>query len=204
MRWLPLGGVLATLVIAFLWRPWLHQRRYDSSGILLFRTGGAAQRVRDACAVALFVLLLAQSLVAALAPESLSLAQADRRAPAVARLALGAVLMLAGLLILVAAQLELGGSWRIGIDESARPGLVTSGLYACSRNPIFLALLMIVAGYMLLIPTLLSAALLTGAWVGTRWQIAAEEVYLLRTYGGRYRVYARRVGRFLPGIGKLA
>ena len=204
MRWLPLGGVLATLAIVFLWRPWLQRRRYGSAGILLFRTGGTAQRVRDAFAVALFVLLLAQSLLAALAPESLPLAQADRRAQATARLALGVLLMLAGLVVLVAAQLELGASWRIGIDQSARPGLVTSGLYACSRNPIFLALLMIVAGYMLLIPTVLSAALLAGAWVGTHWQIAAEEVYLLRTYGGRYRVYARRVGRLVPGIGRLA
>jgi protein-S-isoprenylcysteine O-methyltransferase Ste14 len=204
MRWLPLGGVLATLVIAFLWRPWLQRRRYGSSGILLFRTGGAAQRVRDACAVALFVLLLAQALIAALAPDSLPLAQADRRAHATARLALGGLLMLAGLVLLVAAQLELGASWRIGIDERARPRLVTSGLYALTRNPIFLALLVIVAGYTLLIPTLLSAALLAGAWVGTRLQIAAEEAYLLRTYGGQYRAYARRVGRFLPGIGKLA
>ncbi len=204
MRWLPLGGVLATLAIAFLWRPWLQWRRYGSHGILLFRAGGAAQRVRDAFAVALFVLLLAQSLVAALAPESLPLAQADRRAQAAARLGLGALLMLAGLALLAAAQLELGASWRIGIDESARPGLVTSGLYALTRNPIFLALLVIIAGYVLLIPTLLSAAMFAGACVGTRRQIAAEEAYLLRTYGGQYRAYARRVGGLVPGIGKLA
>jgi hypothetical protein len=71
MRWLPLGGVLATLAIAFLWRPWLQRRRYGAPGILLFRSG-----------------------VAALAPESLPLAQADRRAHATARLGLGTVLML--------------------------------------------------------------------------------------------------------------
>ena len=204
MRWLPLGGVLATLAIVFLWRPWLQSRRYGSHGILLFRRGGAAQRVRDAFAVALFVLLLAQSLAAAFAPESLPLAQADRRAHAAVRPGLGALLMLAGLVLLVAAQLELGASWRLGIDERARPGLVTSGLYAFSRNPIFLALLVIVAGYMLLIPTLLSSALLAGTYVGTRLQIAAEEAYLLRTYGGQYRAYARNVGRLVPGIGKLA
>ncbi|HET7364788.1 MAG TPA: isoprenylcysteine carboxylmethyltransferase family protein [Burkholderiales bacterium] len=204
MRWLPLGGVLATLAIAFLWRPWLQRRRYGGHGILLFRAGGSAQRVRDALAVALFVLLLAQSLAAALAPESLPLAQADRRAQAALRLGLGALLMLGGLVLLVAAQLELGASWRIGIDESARPGLVTSGLYAHSRNPIFLALLIIIAGYMLLIPTVLSAALLAGAYVGTRLQIAAEEAYLVRSYGDAYRVYARNVGRLVPGIGRPA
>ncbi|TMH41086.1 MAG: isoprenylcysteine carboxylmethyltransferase family protein [Betaproteobacteria bacterium] len=201
-RFLPLAGVLATLVVAFGWRPWLQRRRYGAYGILLFRASGPAQHLRDAFAVALFALLLAQSLVAALAPESLLLAQADRRAPAGLRLGLGALLMLTGLVLLVTAQLELGASWRIGIDEAAKPGLVTSGLYGRSRNPIFLALLIIVAGYTLLIPTLLSLALLAGAYVGTRLQIAAEEAYLSRTYGAQYRTYAQRVGRLVPGIGK--
>jgi protein-S-isoprenylcysteine O-methyltransferase Ste14 len=204
MRWLPFAGVLTLLAIAFLWRPWLQRRRHGSRGILLFSTGGPAQHLRDAFAVALFALLLAQSLVAALAPESLPLAQADRRAAAGVRHVAGAALMAGGIALLVAAQLELGASWRIGIDETARPGLVTSGVYALSRNPIFLALLVIVAGYMLLIPTFLSAALLGGAYIGTRLQIAAEEAYLVRTYGEQYRAYARRVGRLLPGIGKLA
>jgi protein-S-isoprenylcysteine O-methyltransferase Ste14 len=30
-----------------------------------------------------------------------------------------------------------------------------------------------------------------------------EEPYLLRTHGERYAAYAARVGRFLPGIGRL-
>src|SRR5207248_2178872 len=90
MRWVPLAGVLATLAIVFLWRPWLQRRRYGTHGILLLRAGGPAQHLRDGFAMALFALLLAQSLAAALAPESLPLAQADRRAPAALRHALGA------------------------------------------------------------------------------------------------------------------
>jgi len=31
----------------------------------------------------------------------------------------------------------MGLSWRIGIDEKNRSGLVTQGLFALSRNPIF-------------------------------------------------------------------
>jgi protein-S-isoprenylcysteine O-methyltransferase Ste14 len=30
-----------------------------------------------------------------------------------------------------------------------------------------------------------------------------EEAYLMRTYGDAYSEYARQVGRFMPGIGKL-
>jgi len=203
MRFVPLAGALATIAIAFLWRPWLQRRRYGSSGILLFRSAGFGQRLRDAAAALLFLLLLGQALFAAFAPESLPLAQADRRSTAMLRNALGCALIGGGLVLLVSAQLQLGPAWRIGIDDAAKPGLVTSGLYGVSRNPIFLALLIIVAGYMLLLPTLLSVALLAGAYIGTRQQIAAEETYLLRSYGEAYRAYARRVGRLLPGIGKL-
>jgi protein-S-isoprenylcysteine O-methyltransferase Ste14 len=31
-----------------------------------------------------------------------------------------------------------------------------------------------------------------------------EEPYLMRTHGRRYLAYASRVGRFVPGLGKLA
>jgi len=100
-------------------------------------------------------------------------------------------------------MLDLGASWRIGIEERARPGLITGGLYRFSRNPIFLALIAVLAGYTLLLPTMLSALILVGACIAIRQQIAEEESYLLRAYGEQYREYARRVGRLLPGIGKL-
>jgi protein-S-isoprenylcysteine O-methyltransferase Ste14 len=33
--------------------------------------------------------------------------------------------------------------------------------------------------------------------------VLVEEPYLLRSHGGRYASYASRVGRFVPGFGKL-
>jgi protein-S-isoprenylcysteine O-methyltransferase Ste14 len=201
-RYLPLVGVLLLVAIVFVWRPWLQRRRHGTWGILLFKSGGPAQKARDSMAVVLFALLIGQALAAAARPEMLPLAQADWRSPPGIRHVLGAVLLFGGLLLLVAAQLNLGASWRIGIDEGAKPGLITGGLYAFCRNPIFLALLVILAGYTLLLPTFLSAAMLAGAYVAIRQQIAEEESYLVRTYGEPYREYARRVGRLLPGIGK--
>ena len=191
------------VAIVFLWRPWLQHRRHGSSGILLFRSGGRAQKARDGLAVVLLVLLLGQAIVAAGWPEALPLSQADRRSAPGIRHGMGAVLLFGGLLLLVAGQLNLGASWRIGIEEGAKPGLITGGLYRFCRNPIFLALLVILAGYTLLLPTLLSAVMLAGAYLAIRQQIAAEETYLSRAYGEDYRDYARRVGRLLPGIGKL-
>jgi protein-S-isoprenylcysteine O-methyltransferase Ste14 len=194
-RYLPLIGIVLFVTLTFCWRSWLQRRRYGTSGIVLFRRGSRAQIVRDVLLVIGFSLFIGQAVVAAAWPESLS--------PMVRNIwlqAAGAVLMFAGLVLLVTAQLQLGASWRIGIDESARPGLVTGGLYRLCRNPIYLAILVTFTGYALLLPTLLSFLLLLGVFIGVRQQTLAEEAYLLRTYGDVYRDYARRVGRFLPGL----
>jgi protein-S-isoprenylcysteine O-methyltransferase Ste14 len=185
---LPLIGVVLLVAIVF-WRRSLHKRRFGACGIWLFR--------------ALVVLTFAQAVVATGWPEALPLSQADRESTSAIRHAAGAVLLFVAFGLLVIAQLHLGASWRDGIEEGARPGLVTGGLYRYSRNPIFLALLVFLAGYTLLLPTLLSALMLAGAYVGVRQQIAAEEAYLARAYGAEYREYARRVGRLVPGLGKL-
>ena len=202
MRYVPLLGIVAFLLLAFVWRPWLQARRYGTSGIVLFRSRRRRHLVGDSLAVVWLALLLGQAVVVVAWPDWLA-RHALWSEPSHNGLSLtGATLMLAGLVLMVAAQLGLGASWRIGIEEGARPGLVTDGLYRYSRNPIFLAFLILLVGYALLIPTLLSLALVAGTYLGVRRQIAAEEEYLERTYGEAYRDYARRVGRFMPGIGK--
>jgi protein-S-isoprenylcysteine O-methyltransferase Ste14 len=198
----PLAGVLLLVAVACVWRPWLQRRRYGASGVLLFRSGNAAQKLRDGLGLLVFALLLGQAIVAAAWPEALPLSQADRRSAAGVRHVAGAVLLFGGLVLLVAAQLNLGESWRVGIDEAAQPGLITHGLYRFCRNPVFLAMLVIIAGYTLLLPTLVSFGILVGASLAIRQQALAEEAYLERAYGVECRRYARRVGRFLPGVGK--
>jgi protein-S-isoprenylcysteine O-methyltransferase Ste14 len=199
-RFVPLVGILLLFAIAGFWRPWLQRRRTGRSGVFLFRTGSLAHKVRDAGAVVLFTLLLAHAVVAVVRPDKLSPLVTGPAAEVLS--AAGAVLMLGGLVLLVTAQLHLGASWRIGIDERARPGLVTGGLYGRSRNPIFLGLILFVTGYALLLPTPLSLLAFAAFSIGVRQQVSAEEEYLARTYGDAYRNYARRVGRFVPGIGK--
>src|SRR5207247_2664513 len=105
--------------------------------------------------------------------------------------------------LIVVAHLELGASWRIGIEQGARPGLVTSGVYRFCRNPIFFAILIVLTGYTLLLPTRLSLVLLVSAFVGMRLQVLTEEAYLSNAYGPTYLETARGSGRLLPGIGRL-
>jgi protein-S-isoprenylcysteine O-methyltransferase Ste14 len=202
-RYLPLAGMVLIVVIGGGVRPWLQRRRYGTFGVLLFRSGRRSQDLRDAGLVALVALLMAQAFAAASSRHAPGLSadwpDAVRSVLPVA----GAMLMLVGVAFFAVAQLNLGASWRIGIKEGEAPGLVTSGLYRICRHPIYLGLLAAVAGYTALLPTPLSLGLLAAAYVGARMQAAAEEAHLARTYGAAYRDYARGVGRFLPGIGRL-
>ena len=190
--WVPLIGIAVFFAVGLWWRPWLHQRRYGSSGLFMFRSGRRSQDVRDACALVMVVALLVQ---AAVSPALVVRPPAWR--------VLGLLLLLGGNILLVVGQLTLGASWRVGIEEGAKPGLVTAGIYGWTRNPIFLAFLAAVAGYAVLLPTPLSFALWAVFYAGVRAQIRSEEAYLLRTYGEAFRAYARRVGRLVPGIGRI-
>jgi len=200
---LPLIAVLAFYGLGFGWRAWVQLRRYGSSGIVLFRSGRPGQHLREALFVVLAVALLAEAALAAVAPRRLpGLVPLAPATVAVLR-ATGTVMVLAATALMLAAQLDLGASWRVGIDEGARPGLVTGGLYRYSRNPIYVAMLTALLGFALLLPSWISLGLLVGAGLGIRRHVRDEEAYLARTYGEEYRRYAARVGRFVPGVGRL-
>ena len=66
--------------------------------------------------------------------------------------ALGALIVVAGICGALLAQLAMGDSWRVGVDESETTELVTTGLFAWVRNPIFSFVLLSLAGLLLLVP----------------------------------------------------
>ena len=200
---LPLIAVLVFYGLGFGWRTWVQLRRYGSSGIVLFRSGRPGQHLREALFVVLAGVLLAEAALAAVAPRWLPGLVPLAPATAAVLRATGAVMVLGATALMLAAQLDLGASWRVGIDEGARPGLVTGGLYRYSRNPIYVAMLTALLGFALLLPSWISLGLLIGAGLGIRRHVRDEEAYLARTYGEEYRRYAARVGRFVPGVGRL-
>jgi protein-S-isoprenylcysteine O-methyltransferase Ste14 len=102
------------------------------------------------------------------------------------------------------AQMAMGASWRIGVDESERTELVTDGVFALCRNPIYTFMVVAWVGFALLVPTWLSLASIPAAIVAFEVQVRlVEEPFLLRAHGDPYRAWASRIGRFLPGIGRL-
>ncbi len=80
------------------------------------------ENLRDGLALALFARLVGQAIVWARSLQTLRPWGAEHSARVIWQ-ASGAGLLLVGLAPLVTAQLQLGASWRIGLDESAGPGL---------------------------------------------------------------------------------
>jgi protein-S-isoprenylcysteine O-methyltransferase Ste14 len=118
--------------------------------------------------------------------------------------AIGFVLAGVGIVGTFAAQMAMGSSWRIGVDPEERTELVTGGVFALCRNPIYSFMVIAWVGFALLVPTWLSAASIPVGIVAFEVQVRlVEEPHLLRTHGEPYRAWASRVGRFVPGLGRL-
>jgi protein-S-isoprenylcysteine O-methyltransferase Ste14 len=115
------------------------------------------------------------------------------------RLAPGAGMFccLAGLVLLSLSLVSFGKSFRVGIDQGQPNKLVTTGIFAMSRNPIYVAFWFVLAGQFLLFPNVLLLIYLAAAtWLLHR-QVMREEEFMERHYGQEYSDYRQRVRRYL-------
>jgi protein-S-isoprenylcysteine O-methyltransferase Ste14 len=110
---------------------------------------------------------------------------------------LGAILLVVTLVWVVIAQANMGQSWRIGIDQKVASNLITSGLFARSRNPIFLGMRINMLGLFFILPNAATLALLVASEILMAVQVRLEEAHLRGTIGPLYFAYCARVPRWL-------
>ena len=109
----------------------------------------------------------------------------------------GVALITLGLLLLTVSYVSFGDSWRVGFDVR-RPGvLVTTGIFALSRNPIYVFLDLWFVGIFLINGTLIFLIMALLAIAFLHWQILQEEEFLLQLYGQPYRSYCVQTGRYI-------
>jgi protein-S-isoprenylcysteine O-methyltransferase Ste14 len=189
---------LVYFLITLVLRAALHARRTGHSGLLLMRArAGSTQwwgELAESVAIALGVA------AAVLADDLEPLEALDTGAGHVA----GVVVYSAGVAGVALSQEAMGASWRIGQDAGERTGLVTAGPFSLVRNPIFSSLVLVQAGLALLVPNALALAGLVLLLVSIQVQVRlVEEPHLRRVHGAAYEDYAAKVGRFIPGLGRL-
>jgi protein-S-isoprenylcysteine O-methyltransferase Ste14 len=92
----------------------------------------------------------------------------------------------------------------MGVDRGERTELATRGLYH-ARNLIYSGMLLVWVAEALLVPNTVSVAGLALTTVAIELFVRrVEEPHLVAVHGDAYRAYARAVGRFLPGVGRLS
>jgi protein-S-isoprenylcysteine O-methyltransferase Ste14 len=108
----------------------------------------------------------------------------------------GVFLCLAGLILLLASLISFGNSFRIGIDKDHSDRLITTGVFAFSRNPIYVAFGFVLFGQFLFPNWILLVYLGAAVWLFHR-QVLREEKYLKNHYGKDYSEYCNLVRRYL-------
>ena len=104
-----------------------------------------------------------------------------------------------GLGLLLLSLISFGRSFRVGIDTDRPDRLVTSGIFAVSRNPIYVGLVTIVFGEALILGDdrlVVYAAIL---WLFFHfWVLVIEEPTLERSFGDEFANFKANVPRWLP------
>ena len=200
MGWVALGCYAVYLALAFGLRSLIQLRRTGSTG---FKGIAGAPGSLEWSAGVLFGAAL---LVGALAPVLEVTGAMDPLdvLDGPGAHALGLALFGLGLAGTLYAQLAMGESWRVGVDESERTELVTQGPFSLVRNPIFSAMIPTSVGLTLMVPNAVALAGLAALVLALQIQVRlVEEPYLRRVHGEVYERYAARVGRFAPGMGRI-
>jgi len=110
---------------------------------------------------------------------------------------IGVFFCIAGLLLILWSLVSFGQSFRIGIDTEHPDKLITSGVFAFSRNPIYVAFAFVLLGQFLVFSNwILSVYMVAGVWLLHR-QVSLEEEYLKKHYGQEYLDYCSQVRRYL-------
>jgi protein-S-isoprenylcysteine O-methyltransferase Ste14 len=187
-------------VLGFGWRSWEQRRRTGSTGFrgITGRPGSAEWFAGVGFIAALAAAVAAPALQLAGVVVPLGFLHAAWVQ------ASGIVVALVGIAATVYAQVDMGDSWRIGVDPAETTTLVRTGVFGLVRNPIFTAMLLFGFGIALVTPNVVAIAGFLLLVVSIELQVrVVEEPYLSIAHGEAYRDYLATVGRFVPAVGRI-
>ena len=110
---------------------------------------------------------------------------------------IGVLVVTVGGLFFIGAFVSFGDSWRVGFDVKTPGSLVTGGIFAFSRNPIYVFLDLWFIGIFLINGRLIFLIFAILTLIVIHWQIRQEESFLSKLYGDAYDQYRARIGRYL-------
>jgi protein-S-isoprenylcysteine O-methyltransferase Ste14 len=156
--------------------------------------GGYLERVLFTCAL----VLAADTFLNALSPDGVADAlgiEALRMSNVVG--SAGLALLTTGVLLAAVAVKQMGSSWRMGIDRHGPGPVVSRGLFARVRHPIYGGMLLAASGIAAVTADLFSVAAAGALWVGLPVQARLEEAFLSSQFPDEYPAYQQHTGTLL-------
>ena len=109
----------------------------------------------------------------------------------------GFMIMIFGFILMVAAQIQMGTNWRMGLEQRGKIDLVQTGLFGVSRNPVYVGLLVQALGVTIVFLSLYTLLLFFILFSLFLLIVLQEEKFLHGLFGDEYVRYRRKVRRFL-------
>jgi protein-S-isoprenylcysteine O-methyltransferase Ste14 len=114
---------------------------------------------------------------------------------------LGIVVDVAMLWLFYRTHRDLGRNWSVSLDLRESHTLVTSGVYAYVRHPMYAGFWLMALAQVLLLPNWIAGpAGLVGFGTLFFGRVHREEAMMISGFGDEYRAYMRRTARVLPWI----
>ncbi len=98
----------------------------------------------------------------------------------------------------------LASAWKILYAAQREHRLATTGLYARMRHPQYVGFVLIMFGFLLQWPTLITLVMFPILVIMYAALAKREEAEMVRQFGDEYRQYAAKTPRFLPKLSQLA
>ena len=114
---------------------------------------------------------------------------------------LGVILLAAALALFRLTHVQLGRNWSISLETREKHVLVTEGLYAWVRHPMYSSFLLSALAQLCLLQNWVAGpAGLVAFAVLFFFRVNREEDLMTDTFGEEYRAYCRRTARIVPGL----
>ncbi len=188
--------LLAFFVVAFLWRSYLVYKRTGVNPYVVGKSDRPIDFIENNYPIPLVVIAI-NTLLFSLFPSVYQFATPIVWLENAIIQTVGLGLMLFTLLWTATAQMQMGKSWRIGIDTENKTELVERGLFKISRNPIFLGMRVALLGFFLALPNAFTLVAVVLADILMQMQVRLEEEFLTGVHGDKYREFCSRVRRWI-------
>ena len=97
----------------------------------------------------------------------------------------------------------LGKAWEVLYKSQKEQKLATTSVYKYIRHPQYLAFILIIFGFLVQWPTLITLAMAPILIIRYIWLAKSEEREMLNRFGSTYALYKKETPGYVPSMKKL-